>query len=314
MDKKTKAAMLSVVSNTILVITKLIVGIMTQSVSIISEAIHSGLDLVASFIALFAVRVSSQPADKDHQYGHGKFENVSGTIEALLIFIAALWIVYEAVEKLLIGNHVQGIGLGLLVMGFSGGLNWVISEYLIKIAKEEDSIALEADALHLRTDVYTSLGVFIGLIIIKITGLAVLDPIIAILVALLIIKEAWHLTQKAFLPLLDTSLSEEDNKKIIQIIREMSGEYIEFHKLRTRKACSEVHLDLHLVVPKDWPIEKVLNLCNTIEKKLENAFPNIHCLIHTEPCNDRCKNDSECLSEKCPLLSAEEIKQENLSK
>ncbi|MFZ5943323.1 MAG: cation diffusion facilitator family transporter [Bacillota bacterium] len=306
MDKKSRAAFLSIISNTVLVVMKLFVGILTQSVSIISEAIHSGLDLAASFIAFFAVRVSGKPADKNHQFGHGKFENVSGTIEALLIFIAAIWIIYEGVHKLFKPVMIEELNLGLLVMAFSGGLNWVISNYLSKVAKEEDSIALEADALHLRTDVYTSLGVFMGLVIIKFTGWVVLDPIFAILVALLIIKESWVLTKKAFLPLLDTPLDEKEQQKVIEIIRTFSDNYIEFHKLRTRKAGSEYHIDLHLVVPKDWAIEKVHCLCNKIEEELETTF-NCHCLIHTEPCNDRCEGvQDNCNSHDCPLLGISE--------
>ncbi|MDN5323197.1 MAG: hypothetical protein PWQ67_1651 [Clostridia bacterium] len=313
MDKKSKAALISVASNTILVIAKLFVGMLTQSVSIISEAIHSGLDLVASIIAFFAVRIASKPADNNHQYGHGKFENVSGTLEAVLIFIAAIWIVYEAGEKLIYHRQIESIGFGLLVMGFSCILNWVISSYLSKVAKEEDSIALEADALHLRTDVYTSLGVFSGLLLIKLTGWGVIDPIFAILVALLIIKESWELTKKAFLPLLDTRLTESEHQKIVQVINAYADDYIEFHKLRTRKSGSEVHIDLHLVVPKDWPIEKVHNLCNDIEDKLEENFLNCHCLIHTEPCNDRCNQEINiCEANPCPLLGNNKLEQEKL--
>lgn len=294
---------MSIVSNSILVITKLVVGLLTQSVSIISEAIHSGLDLVASLIAFFAVKVASKPADKQHQYGHGKFENVSGTIEAILIFIAAIWIIYEAYHKLLNTSPIEKIGLGLLVMGLSGTLNWLVSAYLKKVAYEEDSIALEADALHLRTDVYTSLGVFMGLLLIKLTGLAILDPVIAIFVALLIIKESFELTKRAFLPLLDTRLDDREQLKIIEVLQKFASDYIEFHKLRTRKAGAEIHIDLHLVVPKDWPIGKVHNLCNDIESKLVQVFPNCHPLIHTEPCNDRCDIVlNQCDSEQCPLL------------
>jgi len=303
LNNKRKAALASIISNTVLVIAKLFVGVLTQSVSIISEAIHSGLDLLASFIAFFAVGVASKPADKQHQYGHGKFENVSGTLEAILIFIAAIWIIYEAYHKLLENSPVEQIGLGLLVMGFSGAVNWIISSYLKKVAQAEDSIALEADALHLRTDVYTSLGVFTGLLLIKLTGWAILDPVIAILVALLIIKEALELTKRAFLPLLDTRLDDADQAKIMDVLKIYAAEYIEFHKLRTRKAGAEIHIDLHLVVPKDWPIEKVHNLCNDIEAKLEQVFPNCHCLIHTEPCNDQCETDlKQCDSQQCPLL------------
>lgn len=306
MNKKIKAALLSVFSNSVLVILKLIIGLITNSVSIISEAIHSGIDLLASIIAFFAVRVSSKPPDYDHQYGHGKFENISGTIEALLIFLAALWIIYEAVRKFFIGGQIESFGLGIAVMGISALFNFLISSYLSKVAKEEDSIALEADALHLRTDVYTSIGVLIGLVLIYITDLYILDSIVAILVALLITKEAWKITRKAFLPLVDTRLSEEEEKKIINVIEKYSSEFIEFHSLRTRKSGSEIHIDLHLVVPKEWSIGKVHNLCNLIEQELKKYNANCYCLIHAEPCYYKEKHIY-----KCPKKNNCSLKQQN---
>lgn len=313
LNKKSKAALISIFSNTFLVVLKLIVGIFTHSVSILSEAIHSGLDLIASIIAYFAVKIASKPADKDHQFGHGKFENVSGTIEALLIFIAAFWIIIEAVEKLFQKGSIEQVNLGLLVMALSGGINWLVSNYLQNVAKEEDSIALEADALHLRTDVYTSLGVCGGLLILKFTGWTIIDPVIAILVALLIIKESWELTKKAFLPLVDTRLKDQDLNQIIAIINTFNSQYIEFHKLRTRKSGSDIHIDLHLVVPKNWPIEKVHNLCNEIEDKLTKNLPGCLCLIHTEPCNNRCKlQGNDCYYDPC-LLLGEAKKEEKIT-
>jgi len=174
----------------------------------LSEGIHSGIDLLAAFIALLAVKVSGKPADSHHTYGHGKIENVSGTIEAALIFVAALMIIVKAIKKVqeIIGGtgaHVAdlGLGLGLLIMGFSGIMNLIVSTKLMRVAKKTESVALEADALHLRTDVYTSVGVFMGLLLIRITGWVILDPIIALGVALMIFKTSFELTKKAFSPL-----------------------------------------------------------------------------------------------------------------
>ena len=179
-DQRVAAAWVSVASNSLLVVLKFIAGILVGSVSIISEAIHSANDLLASFIALFAVKTSSKPPDKEHPFGHGKVENVSGTIEALLIFVAAFLIIKEAVERLFHGVEMQTLGWGLAVMGFSAILNLGVSEYLMYVAKKTNSIALEADAMHLRTDVYTSAGVFVGLLLIKLTCYTIIDPIAAI--------------------------------------------------------------------------------------------------------------------------------------
>src|SRR3989304_4174382 len=161
--RKSRAAMISVISNTALVLMKLIVGLLIGSVSVISEAIHSGFDLLAAVIALFSVRTSSRPADSDHPFGHGKIENVSGAIEALLIFLAAGWIIFEAVKKFLYSEPMEAANWGVGVMFISAITNIFVSQMLFKVGKETDSVALQADAWHLRTDVYTSAGVMVGL-------------------------------------------------------------------------------------------------------------------------------------------------------
>ena len=206
MNRKVSIARLSVVSNTLLIAMKLTVGLMGNSISILSEAIHSFMDLLAAIIAFFSVRVSDTPADKNHPYGHGKFENISGVVEALLIFVAAFWIIYEAIKKLIDPQPIGSIWLGFAVMTVSAIVNAFVSTRLYKVAKETESIALEADALHLKTDVLTSIGVAVGMALIWLTGYHILDPIAAILVALLILKESYDLLKRAYGPLLDVAL------------------------------------------------------------------------------------------------------------
>jgi cation diffusion facilitator family transporter len=286
MEVRSKAAWLSVVSNTVLMCAKLAVGIMIGSISVISEAIHSANDLLASFIALFAVKTSTRPPDKEHPYGHGKIENISGTIEAVLIFIAAGLIIKEAVEKIgmiLKGGSVVSPGWGIVVMGFSAVMNFLVSTYLLKVGRDTDSVALEADGMHLRTDVYTSLGVFLGLVLIKITGFQILDPIAAILVAVLIIKAAYELTQKAFRPLMDTALDDEVIALTEAILDKCCDDYIEYHDLRTRKAGRESYIDLHLVISADRSIKEAHDLCDKIEERIKKEIPYSHVLIHVEP-------------------------------
>lgn len=294
MEEKTQVASLSVASNTFLTLGKVTIGLMSGSVSILSEGIHSGIDLLAAFIALFAVRESGKPADSRHAYGHGKIENVSGTIEAALIFVAALMIISEAIQKVqqIIGGeggHVGdlGLGLGLIIMGVSATMNLIVSTKLMRVAKRTDSVALEADALHLRTDVYTSAGVFIGLLLIKITGWAILDPIIALGVALMIINASFQLTKKAFAPLVDVSLPDEEREIIAKVLLLHASEFVEFHKLRTRKAGAERHVDLHLVVAKYTSIVDVHELCDLIEEEINLKLNGTHVLIHAEPCSTR---------------------------
>lgn len=277
---KTRTARLSVISNSLLIVMKVAVGVITGSVSILSEAIHSSIDLVAAIIAFFAVKISGNPADDRHPFGHGKVENVSGVIEALLIFAASAWIVYEAIGRFRHPGETEALGLGVLVMAISAVVNAFVSRRLYKVAKLTDSVALEADALHLKTDVITSAGVAIGLGLIWITGWHVLDPIIALLVAVIIIYESWMLLRKAFSPLLDTALSQSEMKKLTDILKEME---VQYHDLRTRAAGHQRFVEFHLDVPAQETIEIIHRQCDLIEARLESEFRDISVIIHPEP-------------------------------
>lgn len=277
---KTRTARLSVISNSLLIVLKVAVGVITGSVSILSEAIHSSIDLVAAIIAFFAVKVSGNPADDRHPFGHGKVENVSGVIEALLIFAASAWIIYEAIGRFMHPGETAALGLGVLVMAISAVVNTFVSRRLYKVAKQTDSVALEADALHLKTDVITSAGVAIGLGLIWITGWHVLDPIIALLVAVIIIYESWMLLRKAFSPLLDTALSQSEMKKLTGILEEME---VQYHDLRTRAGGHQRFVEFHLDVPAQETIETIHRQCDLIEEKLKREFRDISVIIHPEP-------------------------------
>jgi cation diffusion facilitator family transporter len=298
---KRGAARVSVISNTILVIAKVIIGMMSGSVSILSEAVHSGIDLVAAFIAWYAVRVSGKPADDDHRFGHGKIENVAGTIEAVLIFAAAMIIISEALHKLRSGVvAVENLWLGVAVMAASSIINYLVSRYLLNVAVKTDSVALEADAMHLKTDVYTSVGVLGGLVAIKLTGINLLDPLIAIAVALIIIKAAWDLTKTAFFHILDVKLPNDEEAQIHDVMTHYTGRFIEYHKLRTRKSGHIRHIDMHLVVPKQMTVEAGHTLSHQITADIEKCLSHSHTLVHIEPCPGACP---ECAVE-CPKVDA----------
>lgn len=294
---KTSAAGLSVLSNTLLILLKVVAGLLSGSISIIAEAIHSGIDLVAAGIAFFSLRVAGRPADREHPFGHGKVENISGTIEAGLIFVAAAFIIYEAVKRIIVGAAIEYITLGIGVMAVSVVVNILVSRHLLRIARETDSIALEADARHLTTDVYTSLGVLGGLIVVRITGLNILDPIIALGVALFILKTAYDVIRRAFPALIDVRLPEDEEVLIASCISEHFGELVGFHELRTRKAGSERYIDLHLVMAKSASIEEAHRLCDHLEEDIKTKLTNASVTIHVEPCQVLCE---ECLT-PCPL-------------
>ncbi|MGE7687872.1 cation diffusion facilitator family transporter [Lysinibacillus sp. NPDC097214] len=282
-----KIAFLSVISNSTVVLLKIIVGLFTGSVAILSEAIHSFLDLLASLIAFFSVRISGKPADKEHPYGHGKVENISGTIETLLIFVAGIWIIYECIHKIITPTPIKLPVLGILVMLFGALINFVVSRIVYRTAKNTNSVAMKSNALHLLTDVYTSLGVALSLLIVHLTGWYILDPIIGILLACYIMVEAFKLMKEAFPPLLDARLSKEEEEQIIQIIESFKDEYIEYHDFRTRRSGAEEYIDFHLVVASNKSIETVHDLCDRIEEKINNLFHQANILIHLEPENEK---------------------------
>jgi len=281
MNAKVSIARLSLFSNTCLIILKLTAGIISGSVSIISEAIHSSMDLMAAIIAFFSVKVSDNPPDSRHPYGHGKIENISGVIEALLIFIASIWIIVEAVKRLMGGAvKLDSIGVGSIVMVISAAVNIFVSGKLYKVARATKSIALEADALHLKTDVFTSLGVAAGLGLIMITGINWLDPVVAMLVALFIIHEAYRLLKRAYTPLLDEAWEDVD---ILNLKKELNELDVNYHELRTRVAGNYRFLDLHMYMPKDLSVESSHHYCDMIEEKLTSKFENLNVTIHVEP-------------------------------
>jgi len=229
--KKAKAARLSVFSNAFLIVLNLTVGLISGSVSIISEAIHTFIDLLAAIMAYFSVKIADSPPDKEHPYGHGKYENISGVVEALLIFVASGWIIYHAVNRLSGENTIDhtGLTLGFIVMVISALVDLFVSRHMYRVAKETDSIALKADALHLSVHVYTSLGIGISLLVIYFTGWDFLDPVAAIVVAAFILKEAFEILVEAYKPLIDNALPEEEQKLIIETIDKFTSNNMGYH-------------------------------------------------------------------------------------
>ncbi len=310
--RKQRAALISVMSNATLVAAKLSIGFLIGSVSVISEAIHSGVDLVAAAIALYSVRTSSMPADCGHPFGHGKIENVSGTIEALLIFAAAGWIIYEASQKLLHPEPLEAPLLGVAVMLVSGVTNMAVSQLLFKVGRETDSVALLADAWHLRTDVYTSLGVMTGLGIIWVghgvlpgTDLHWIDPVCAIGVAVLIIKAAYDLTRQAARDLLDASLPAQEQEWIRQSVESERAIVNGYHALRTRKAGHFRFVEFHIQVDPLMSVAESHALTEKLSRTIQARIPNASVTVHVEPCTMEC---TEKCRQGCLVSGPEDVK------
>jgi cation diffusion facilitator family transporter len=290
MSAKSRAAAVSVASNGCLVLMKLAVGLLSGSVSIVSEAIHSANDLLAAMIAWVSVRTSDKAADAEHPYGHGKIEGISGAVEAALIVVAAIWIVVEAVRKILHGGEVEHLGLGTAVMSVSVVVNVAVSRHLFRVAKQEDSLALEADAHHLATDVYTSLGVAAGLAVVwgwraftgGSTALDIVDPIVAIAVALFILKIGVDLTRGAVGHLLDRRLPDEELEAIHGILRGRPA-VLEWHGLRTRKSGSRRFVDVHVTMRGEGTLAEAHATARAIEDEIGRSLPPAEAVVHVDP-------------------------------
>lgn len=303
--RKNQVAILSVTSNSVLVVIKLIAGIAIGSVSVLSEAIHSAVDLIAAIIAFFAVKASGKPADIRHTYGHGKFENLSAAIEGLLIFIAAGYIIYESVHKLMFPKHVEAVLPGIIVMLISTITNIFVSRQLFKVGKETDSPALMADGWHLRTDVWTSFGVAGGLLIYYAGtrlfpeyNLQWIDPVIALGVAGLIIKAAWELTSESITMLLDVSLPKTEEQLIHSVISKERKGVRSYHKLKTRKSGNDRFIEFHLVVDRNLTIEQAHDINDEMTFEIREKLPDATIMIHTEPCLDNCGESCRGYCEK----------------
>lgn len=288
--EKKLVAGLSITSNAIIIILKLIAGSISGSISIISEAIHSMSDFLASILTFFAVMKSSEPADKTHPFGHGKYEDMSGFIEGGLIIFAGMFIIWEACKKLFFHQTIEvDTSLGIAVMLFAVVANIIVSTYLFKVAKKSDSVSLHADGEHLRTDVYSSLGVLLGLVLIKLTGVAILDPIIAILVAIFVLKAGFEISKETLNNLLDGTLPIEDIETIKEIIKTYNNSCLRgFKNLKARRSGPLKDIEITMLFPKDMTISECHKICDEIESLLKQRLGNCDILIHAEP--DRCKD------------------------
>jgi cation diffusion facilitator family transporter len=304
-----KIVKFSVVSNTILTLGKLFTGIITGSISIVSEAVHSLIDLAAALIAYFTVRKAAQPADRAHPYGYGKFENISGTIEGLLIFVAAIYIIYHAIEKLSKPEPLETPIVGVVIMLVSAVINFFVSQKLFTVGKENESLAVEADAWHLRTDVYTSLGVMVALVVITIAqwlfpavDIYWVDSFAAFIVAIMIIKTAWSLVIRSAKDLFDVSLPQNEIAIIENIIK-YNDDIAGFHALKTRKAGNKRFIEFHILVNSQMTVYRSHEITRKLKAKISSEIENTLFTIHVEPCDNTCttKCQEGCLIKKCRI-------------
>jgi cation diffusion facilitator family transporter len=288
---RSRAAAVSIISNTSLIALKVVAGLITGSVAILTEAIHSAIDLIASCIAFFSVRQAEEPADAGHRYGHEKFENVAAAAEGVLILVGAGVIVYASANALVDGPHLESLGFGIAVIAFASVVNLLVSAWLFRRAEAEQSPALEADAAHLRTDAYTSLGVLVGLALVHWTGWDWLDPAVALVIAAAIVVTGLRLVARSWRVLVDEALPEDELAAIREEIADFGrGEVVGYHKLRTRRAGARRYVDLHMQFRSGTTLEQAHSIAHELQDRIGGRLHDADVLIHLEP-EDRVRED-----------------------
>lgn len=281
---KRGAAALSIASNSTLIAIKLAAGAVTGSIAILTEAIHSVIDLVASVVAFVSVRKADEPADESHPYGHEKVESLAATIEGMLILVGAGIIVFEAIHRLAVGASVESLGFGIAVMAISLVANLLVSTVLAHRARADQSPALAGDAAHLRTDALTSAGVLIGLALVKATGSTAFDSIAALAVAAAIVYAGYSIIRTSSGVLVDEALPAEELDRIEAAIAGARTEEVAgYHKLRARRAGRRRYIDLHVQYRSGTTLERAHELAHRMRDSIERTLPDAEVLIHVEP-------------------------------
>jgi cation diffusion facilitator family transporter len=278
------AARLSVASNSALIVLKIVAGALTGSIAILTEAVHSSIDLIASVVAYVSIRKADEPADESHMYGHAKIENLAAAIEGMLILAGAGVIVFESVRRLDTGSDVEKLGFGIAVVGLSATVNFGVSTYLYRQARAHESPALEGDAAHLRADAWTSLAVLLGLVLIEITGKSQLDAIVALMVASAIVYSGIRILSRSSRVLVDEALPAEELDLVRTAIERYPGpELAGYHKLRGRRAGSARYIDLHLQFGPGTSLERAHAVAHELQAEIRQRLPGAEVLVHIEP-------------------------------
>ena len=271
---------------------------LTDSVGLLSDALESLVNLVAAIMALAMLTVAARPADEMHAFGYGKAEYFSSGLEGALILLAAASIAWTAVPRLFAPQSLERVGIGLAISVLASAVNLGVARVLMNAGKEYRSITLEADAHHLMTDVWTSAGVMLGVGAVALTGWVRLDPIIALIVAANILRTGWQLLSRSARGLLDAALPVAERDAINQILKEYESKGIQFHALRTRQAGTRAFISLHVLVPRDWTVQRGHDLLEQLERDVRASVPGAQIFTHLEPQGDPAAWEDEALDRK----------------
>jgi len=295
---KAGAAKLLIAVVVALIIFKVVVGWLSGSISILAQASDSLLDLFAGIITFSAIRIAAKPADAGHPYGHGKAEDIAGAAQGILIFIAGGLLIYSAIRRIIEGSSIELAEAGIAVMAVSIVVSIFLSRHLLSVSRTTGSVALEANARHIATDIYSASAVLVGLVVVQLTGLDIIDPILAIAVAIYIVKVALDTVRKGISGLLDEGLEPSRQAAIEAILERYSREVSGYHALRTRRAGSHIYIDLHLVMAGDITLEEAHQISDQIEVEIQRALHEASVTIHAEPCDNECEQCSAICSKR----------------
>jgi len=300
-DAKQRTAALSVISNSSLILLKVIAGTLTGSVAILTEAIHSSIDLVASIVAYFSVRKADEPADESHRYGHEKIENIAAAIEGILILVGSAAIAFAAIRRLVNGGSIHTVGLGIAVVALSIVVNLIVSTKISRTGTKTGSPALEGDAAHLRTDALSSAAVLLGLTLVQLTGAEWLDPVVALGVAGVIVFTGVKLVAQSTRVLVDESLPPDELDAIKQAVASFADRgVVGYHELRTRRASARRYVDLHVQFRSGTSLEDAHRTAHDLQDLIAGRLRGVDVLIHLEP-EDRVRPGEVLLSERPPI-------------
>ena len=303
-NPKVRAASFSICGALSLALIKLVIAISSGSMAVMASAVDSLLDILMSGVNFMAIRHAEQPADQCHPFGHGKFETIATLFQAFVICGSGAWIIYESTTRLTNGEALTNLDQGIGVLAFSAVVSWFIACYLRKIAVQTDSTALEADSLHFRMDIYSNLGLMIGLLMIRWFDIYWLDPALSILVASYILHEALGLVKRGLNDVLDRQLPDDIQDKVHELITTQEGPLAGYHGLRTRRAGSLKMMDFHLEVCKEMTVEEAHNLADSLEKRIEKSIPGADVTIHIEPCRVQpCPEWEHCCRDKSRIAT-----------
>lgn len=298
-SSKKGAVILALLVVLFLITVKVIVSVITKSISITAQATDSLLDLFAIGVAFLAVRVASEPADEEHPFGHGKMEGVASVVQAGLILTAVAFIVYSAIDRIINGTPLEMMTPGIGVMAVAVVASIFLSRHLQRVAKTTGSTMVDALAKNINADIYSAAGVLIGLIVVQFTKQLVLDSVIALIVSVLILRSAYQVVRRSFTELTDTRLPKEEHDVLLACINEHRDRFPGFHEVRTRRAGSQRFVDLHLVMRRDASVEEAHDMCDHLEQDIKDRLPEASVVIHVEPCAS--VDCSVCLIISCEL-------------